>query len=224
MKTKIALSLNKHTCALMIGFTAFISGQAHGQSNNQINLSPITLNSDNYIVPPLADYFMQGANASGVSIPKSGTDQTWDYSLLEKNDAFNFSTSYTHVNNAAFSNATREHDFIFALGGIIALKETGYEAADNNSFRRVGKSLALQKFPLQLLTGSESDSLIFLQQEDFDKGTFAFITYPCTISSSWSNTVRVATRFELSISAFGYDHAPGQFVHTNINPQRYWFR
>jgi hypothetical protein len=187
--------------------------KASAQASIQTNyFPPITLDYNNYVVPPLADYFRQGANASGVPVPKRGIHQKWDYSVLVKNDAYNSSQSYEHASNSMFQNARRQNNFVYVLGGIIALQETGYESDDKNSFSRIGRSLDLQKFPLVMLTGSASDSLIIDQQYDFDEGNFAMVTYPCAMFSSWSNDVRVTTQFHLSVAAFGYDHSPGQFV------------
>jgi len=209
MKIETTLLADITTCVLFICFTASAFAQTDNKNNH---FSPIILDHDNYVVPPATDYFMQGANAANVPMPQQGINQSWDYSVLEKNDAFNFSATYQRVNNSMFHNARRQHDFTYMLGGIIALKQTGYEADNNNSFCRAGKSLQLQRFPLQPLTGEESDSLIFNQQDNFDNGNFSFVAYPCTINSSWSNTVRVVTQFRLSVAAFGYDHSPGQFV------------
>lgn len=213
MKIKTTLIKGIKLYLLFICFITSLIQEAHAQTDGQNNfLSPVTLDYDNYIVPPIADYFMQGANGSKIKVPLQGTNQSWDYSVLEKNDAFNFSASYQRVNNGTFAVARRQHDFVFMLGGIIALKQTGYEVDNQNSFNRAGRSLQLQKFPLQTLTGTPTDSLIFDTQEDFDQGNFIFVDYPCTVNSSWSSTVRVVTKFQISVAAFGYSNSSGQFV------------
>src|SRR5690348_6937875 len=161
MKIKTTLFAVKHTYLLLF-FSAYMFKQLAAQTNIQGgHFSALTLDYDNYIIPPVADYFMQGADAANIQIPQQGVDQVWDYSILEKNNSFNFSASYQHVGNSVFSNARRQRDFVFMLGGIIALQQTGYESDNNNTFCRAGRSLQLQKFPLQQLTGVESDSLIF---------------------------------------------------------------
>ena len=171
----------------------------------------ITLTYTNYLVPPAEDHFLQGADPAGVALPSLGTDQAWDYSNLVSNDAYNNSYLSVPPANPAFAGARTQSDFIGYIAGIPIL-QTRYDADDITSFRRMGESLTRQAFSIGAITGSSTDSLVILEQDVPDEGTFTYVPYPCTYQTSWSSTVRVPVNYELSIAAFGLDHVPGQFV------------
>src|SRR6266487_847093 len=171
---------------------------------------PITLTYKNFLVPPKADYFYQGAYAPGVAIPSKGVNQVWDYSGLTKNDANSNAVSYVPASYPAYPNALRQFDNSFTLAGI-PIAQTNMEGNDENSYHGLGTHFERQAFSLQSLTGGSTDSLIIVKQNVHEPHQI-WEKYPVTYLTSFMSHSISVTNFQLSIAAFGLDHTPGQFV------------
>jgi len=198
---------------MLVSFCALLHA-ASGQGNT--TQAAITLTFKNFIVPAKADYFYQGADASGIVIPSQGTHQRWDYSNLNKNDANNNAISYVPANNPAYPNALRQFDNSFLLAGL-PIAQTTMEGNNKSSYHGLGTHLEKQAFPLESITGNPGDSLI-IDKQDVQEPHQVFEKYPVTYSTSFHSHSISKTGFHLSIAAFGLDHVPGQFVqHTFDN-------
>jgi hypothetical protein len=171
---------------------------------------PITLTYKNFPTPPKANYFYQGANAAGVFIPAPGDNRSWDYSNLTKDDANNSAISYMPASFSAYPNALRQFNNSFVLAGI-PIAQTNMEGNDENSYHGLGTHFERQAFSLLSLTGNTTDSLIIVKQNVHEPHQI-WQKYPVTYLSSWKSHSISRTDFQLSITAFGLDHTPGQFV------------
>src|SRR4051794_8419667 len=100
MKTKLTRITPTHGTFMTI-VLACVLNYAQAQE-------PITLTFQNFRTPPNADYFYQGANAAGVTIPAYGANRIWDYSDLTKNNANSDSRSYVPASYPGFPNALRQ--------------------------------------------------------------------------------------------------------------------
>src|SRR4051812_28865172 len=170
----------------------------------------LTLTYKNFLVPPTANYFFQGADPAGVLIPTKGPNQKWDYSNLTKNNANNSTISYVPANNPAYPDALLQFDNYFSLAGI-PIAQTNMEGNDQNSYHGLGTHFERQAFSLKLLTGNINDSLIIIEQ-NVQEPDQLFEKYPVTYQASFNSHSISVTNFQLTIAAFGLNHTPGQFV------------
>ena len=178
----------------------------------------VTLTYKNYLVPPTADYFYQGADAAGVAIPSQGTNQIWDYSSLVNNDQNSYSESDVPASNPVFPTAIRKASNYYFIAGIPVLIDI-YQSDNANSFSSPGRHIDRQAFSIALITGGPNDSLIIDWQDLPNTASYVYQKYPVSYSSSWTSTFRQVNNYELSVAAFGLDHMPGQFVQ-NIKETR----
>jgi len=209
MKTKSTrFVFSKSNLPAFLTFCIIFLNQWCGQ--NVSAQGAIALTFKNFIAPAKADYFYQGANASGVAIPSQGVTQVWDYSQLTKNNANNSAIFYVPANNPAYPAALRQFDNHFSLAGI-PIAQTNMEGNDKESYHGLGTHFERQAFPLQALTGNTNDSLI-IDEQDVQELNQIFEKYTVTYLTSFNSHSISKTNFHLSIAAFGLDHVPGQFV------------
>lgn len=208
MKTKLTcLASISGKLIMLLLFGAFVSS-TYGQDEN--SQGAISLTYKKFTVPAKADYFFQGANASGVAIPAQGINRRWDYSNLTKNDANNDAMSFVPANNSAYPGALRQFDNYFQLAGLPIL-QSNMQGNDEESFHGLGTHFDRQAFPLQSITGGVNDSLV-IDMQNVQEPDQIFQKYPVTYLSSFSSHSISRTNFHLTIAAFGLNNVPGQFV------------
>jgi len=192
---------------MLFSFCALLQA-AYGQGDTQ---AAITLTFKNFITPANADYFYQGADASGVVIPSQGGHQRWDYSNLTNKNANNSAISYVPANNPAYPDALRQFDNFFVIAGVIPIAQSNMEGNDKSSYHGLGTHFERQAFPLKSITGNPLDSLV-IDKQDVQEPDQIFEKYPVTYLTSFNSHSISKTNFHLSIAVFGLDHVPGQFV------------
>lgn len=204
MKSK-ALQFRPYQLSLFVFLAAFLC-----LGNLSKAQQPITLTFKNMLMPPTAEYVYQGADISGVTIPQQGQNRTWDYSKLNKNDAFNLSFSTEPTTNPVYPKAFRKWGSFFYVGAIpVALDQL--EGNTPKGAAELGNHFAAQSFSLLLLTGDPNDSLI-IPEQDVTVKPEAYREYPLEYGSATTTNSVYVTNFVLNIAAFGLDHVPGQFV------------
>lgn len=177
----------------------------------------VNLTYKNFLVPPTADYFYQGADAAGVAIPAKGANKTWNYGTLLSKDSNSYAESDVPAYNVAFPTAFRKYNNVFFIGEIPVALEV-LENNNENAYTELGNHFERQAFSLALLTGGATDSLIVDKQDVVVKPE-VFQKYPVAYGTASASNSHYVTNYELSIAAYGLDHVPGQFVQ-NVSDRR----
>lgn len=170
----------------------------------------ITITQSNFPATTATVERGQAVSISGVAVPATGANQTWNYGGLAVTGSVQQSSYITPPANAAFAGATRAYTYSVAFGPS-NVNGTAYQALNANGLQDLGFAIQLQRFGLGSFTGNPSDSLIVPTQQQVYSNVYR-VKFPLTAGSVQRNNYRTVSRGILTVSLLGYNRAPVQLV------------
>ncbi len=175
----------------------------------------ITINAGDVPLPaPIVNFDnLYGTNAGN---PIAGNDQQWNYSpyfgdtlttalFVPETDPF-FTSNGVQIHIMTFKGLTSTLGY-FLNSEISFLPSGVYE---------VGLNIDAAAFSLLAFTGNTLDSMIIPAQKQIFASDKTIMEFPFTIGSGWHSSTRRFADFNLTVSAFGLNHTPGQHVYTTV--------
>ncbi len=151
------------------------------------------------------------ADTSGFIAPSIGPAQYWNYSDLVQNSPA--AINYITAANANFPTATfADTNLSIPFVPNWWYKSDYYYRTASDGANCLGFVVNDQRTCLVSLTGNTADSCIFPAQHfDFASSSY-LMPFPTTAGSVWYTSTPMAVNFQLSITAYGLNHAPCQKI------------
>lgn len=146
-------------------------------------------------------------DTTGISPPVMGAGMTWDFSSQTVLNASNY-TKF-EADNLNFPDANLV-DFTSqsALNGLVNVPTNFYEILNDDDYYTTGRTTAKTSLPSGPLTGGTNDTITFLETVNIYQEPVYFLRFPLNYADTWSYTLSNSTEFEITVAAFGLDHAP----------------
>ncbi|HYV90658.1 MAG TPA: T9SS type A sorting domain-containing protein [Chitinophagales bacterium] len=206
---KKLLTKNVIRTRFLISFT-IISLASFYMANAQITLTQHNVHSFDRVL-----YHFDGVDPSTVWLPTEGEHQIWDYTSVVHNYNYDFEYEATPFSDPGVPDATRATQYTAALFGFLPFIVQNLDVTDATGYHNLSNHYPYQAFDISSFTGSAGDSLYFPDQIGEYKPMYT--QFPATYQSSWESSSSGKIYFELSVAAFGLDHAPGyQIAHTTL--------
>lgn len=135
------------------------------------------------------------------------TNGSWDLSTLNYNST-NFFRPRTTVSSSTFPSAAQATNMIYQINASLAYHTNIVEAFTSNAYEFLGEQISRQAIPLVSLTGSATDSLVFLAQDVVYSSPKTEIKFPATMNTNWTGTYSFQTNFNLTIAAMSLNNTP----------------
>lgn len=177
-----------------------------GESEAQLVLTQSNFNEQHF-------YKHEGASVSNVTLPPEGNNQFWDYSSLVfdaqstgNSKKYGFPVS---VNLFPYASEKFRNDF-FIAGGTVDIVSHILEGVSPAGYYAYAGTYKRQAFPLEGLSGVASDSFIVPRMRVILN--HLNVALPAGYHNKWTSSGRIVYPYQLSLSAFGLDHTPGEYV------------
>ncbi|MDO7877423.1 T9SS type A sorting domain-containing protein [Hymenobacter sp. ASUV-10] len=168
----------------------------------------ITLTQSNFPATATATDSWNNALATNVAAPGLGANQTWNYASLQ-GVAPDVRSYAAPAAGSPFPAATRTVNSSLTLG-VINLNRTSYQQLSASGLSNLGQSNPTQRYSLQQVTGSSSDSLIVPAQSA--TANYQIVSFPFTTGSRLRQTYRVGVIGRVKVPAFFLNNAPMRLV------------
>lgn len=168
----------------------------------------ITLTQSNFPATATTTDRWNSALATNVAAPGLGANQTWNYASLQ-GVAPDVRPYTAPAAGSAFPAATRTVDASLTLG-VISVNRTNYQQLSASGLANVGQSIPTQRFSLQQVTGSSTDSLIVRAQST--PVNYQVLSFPFTTGSHLRQTYRVGVIGHLKVPALFLNNTPMRLV------------
>lgn len=175
-------------------------------SNGQITLNQSSFNSS-YIGTD-STRRADSSSMSGVFPTITATaNGSWDLSTLNYTTS-NYFRPRTTVSSSTFPSAAQATNMIYQINATLAYNTNVIEAFTSNAYEFLGEQISRQSIPLVSLTGSATDSLVFLAQDVVYSNPKTEIKFPATMGTSWTGSYSFQTNFNLTIAAMSLNNTP----------------
>ncbi len=144
---------------------------------------------------------------AGIALPSEGPDQVWDYSGLGAGEQL-YSEHFDASNDTAISNALNYYNSDLSFQGFVIPRNV-YENLDSGGWYDTGITTEEVVYSIAAISGGATDSLRFLAQAFNISTPNAYVKFPMTYQSQWTQSASENTNFEISIAAFGLNKTPG---------------
>lgn len=175
----------------------------------------IVINAGDVPLPaPIVNFDnLYGTNAGN---PIPGNDQLWNYSSYFGDTLI--TAFYVPETDPFFtSNGVQFHTMVFkGLTATLGYFLNSEIAFLSSGIYEVGLSIQAAAFSLVPFTGNTLDSMIIPAQKQIFLSDKTIMEFPSTIGSGWHSSTRRFADFNLTVSAFGLNHTPGQHVYTTV--------
>jgi len=168
----------------------------------------ITLTQSNFPATATTTDHWNSALATNVATPGLGANQTWNYASLQ-GVAPDIRSYAAPVAGSAFPTATRTVNSSLTLG-VINLIRLNYQQLSAAGLANLGQSNPTQRFSLQQVTGSNTDSLIVPAQST--PVNYQVIGFPFTVGSHLRQTYRIGVTGRLKVPALFLNNTPMRLV------------
>lgn len=188
---------------LLLPITAFALSSMATQAQ-----TAITLTQSNFPATATTTDSWSNALTTNVAAPSLGASQTWNYANLQGI----LPDTRTYAAPAAgspFPGATRTVNNSLTLG-VVNLTRLNYQQLSATSLSNLGQSNPTQRYSLQQVTGSNTDSLIVPAQST--PANYQIISFPFTAGSHLRQTYRIGVVGRLKVPAFFLNNAPMRLV------------
>ncbi|WP_421753328.1 T9SS type A sorting domain-containing protein [Croceimicrobium sp.] len=190
-------------------FSAF-TALAFGSS-----LQSQSIDISNFYVPPVGADIYHRAMVSSVSTANPGSNQTWDYSNLIPTtiDSLVYFDAKDSINGYPDVYNYRYQELESPSGGAI----DGYEFYNLNASGFYVAAFYVDAYSenLAVFTGGANDALVIPQQRQIFQDSLHIVRFPVNAQSSWSDANNRIVNFNLTVSGFGLNQAPGYFKNTD---------
>ncbi len=164
--------------------------------------SAITLDNTNITGQVKGTIHTHTATATGVSAPKTGANQAWNYSSLTGGAA----VSTNLLSDTTFSTTsvmdTSSHENVVQTSPI---KSFIVYDIDSKGYFTPGRMLPHQDYSDAIITGNPKDSTLWAAQSY--KARQDIIAFPATMSSSWSSKTVHPLNSKINLTSFGITNA-----------------
>jgi hypothetical protein len=188
---------------LLLPFSALLLSSLHSQAQ-----TAITLTQSNFPATATATDRWNSALATNVAAPALGANQTWNYASLTGVTP-DVRTYAAPVAGSAFPAATRTVNTSLTLG-VVDLNRLSYQQLSASGLASIGQSNPTQRFSLQLVTGSPTDSLIVPAQSA--PVNYQVVSFPFTAGSHLRQTYRIGVTGLLKVPALLPTNTPLRLV------------
>jgi len=168
----------------------------------------ITLTQSNFPATATTTDRWNSALPTNVAAPGLGANQTWNYASLQ-GVAPDVRTYAAPAAGSAFPAATRTVNSSLTLG-TINLVRVNYQQLSATGLANLGQSNPTQRFSLQQVTGSNTDSLIVLAQST--PANYQVVSFPFTTGSHLRQTYRIGVIGRLKVPALLLNNTPMRLV------------
>jgi hypothetical protein len=170
--------------------------------------SAITLTQSNFPAQATTPDQWNNALATGVAAPTTGANQTWNYGGLVGVTP-DTRTYATPAAGSAFPAATRTFTNTLVLG-VINVNRINYQQLSAGGFSNLGQFVPTQRFSLQQVTGSITDSLIVPAQSN--PASYQLLSFPFTTGSHLRQSYRVGVTGLLKVPLLGLNNTPMRLI------------
>ena len=140
--------------------------------------------------------------------PTEGPDQQWDYSSLSNQVAS--TPGLYEANHPSFPDAVIYKSYIPTFDVYEYLRDDYYEQNENGRYR-VGSVFSNIGYSITDKTGGNLDSLWFGGlSSGFEGDPDLEVKFPLEYETEWATMYSSSSPFQLSVAAFGLDHALGE--------------
>jgi hypothetical protein len=174
-----------------------------------MSLAQITIKSTDVPVPT-ATFNFDDISLTNPSAPTAGPNQNWNYSSYFGNNPF---TIDYFAETDPFYTATGIDVYVQGFKnltpnlGYVVYNE--YDFNSNGVFDS-GLNVPYQAYSLAAFTGNNADSLVFPLQDYLVNSPRVLMHFPFTANSSWKSSSPRISNFNLTLTALGFTHVPGQ--------------
>ena len=164
--------------------------------------------------------WIRADNEAEVVLPAEGEDMLWDFTNL----TFNPDNLYSNNINFAydgelFPNATGviSNNIESDLFPGVPRQVDFYSLYNDETYRTIGRVSYQTLFPIGSLTGTATDSLIYLETVNmYSDNPGGVVNFPITFGEVVQDgTARLSVDILLTATPFGLDHTPGEIVGLN---------
>lgn len=172
--------------------------------------TPLVLTSSNVQMTQAGDTrSWHSVDVSGLSVPSTGENQTWDYSSMPV-IGIGYSTTYNEADNPTFPDASFSYDTYYALAAYSLSGAAYYENKATGSYYS-GNSYEEATFDL-----GGMGTLYIPEQAHAYGGGYARLQLPAQYGSTWSTDLNAPLNAELTIDALGISEAPVLYNQVNM--------
>lgn len=146
-------------------------------------------------------------DTTGMSPPVMGADMTWDFgsqAVLKASNYTKFEADNPNFPDANLVDITSQS----ALNGLVNVPTEFYEILNDDDYFTTGRTTAKTSLPSGPLTGGSNDTITFLETVNPYLEPVYFLRFPLHYGDTWGYTISNSTKFEITVAAFGLDHAP----------------
>ena len=172
--------------------------------------NPLIITKQNFVISPDNDtvYSVVKSTLSGITVPKTGANQLWDYSNLTKEDIY-YIDPYLPPDKPGFTDAFCASDKNFEVIAVSRgyfYKE--YMYLDDNGYYAKGITLDNQSYFIGDLTMNQNDSMVAPEQSwTYPSVRWAY-KFPLTYGDVTVSNFMRATNYTLTLTAFGLSKVP----------------
>lgn len=162
----------------------------------------------------MANYIYR--QASGISLPAQGENQTWDYSNLVSTGTS--SREFVESTNPGMPLAEYYYAFTNYIGSSIAYTKERYLFIDETGWKVEGLVTRSTYCDISSVTGQAGDNLSFPADTFLYVNPGYMLTFPTDYQNHTIDTMITETKFNLTIQAYAYNNIPciqKQYLITN---------
>ncbi|MCF8373657.1 MAG: T9SS type A sorting domain-containing protein [Bacteroidales bacterium] len=178
-----------------------------------VSVAQVTIDESSFLRPAsFTDIVLKG-DITGVTFPSEGPGQIWDYSMLARIDSI-VSEYYDATLDPNIQNALNYHERNLSFQGF-PIPSNSYEGIDSLGWYELGRTTVGVKYSVSSITGMANDSLGFPAENQVFEGRNDQLIFPVSYQSSWQPQYNEYTEFELTVTNFGLNNAPGYLKRIN---------
>lgn len=172
----------------------------------------IVIHENNFPRPPVYTDSLYYAQFSNLPAASEGSEQTWDYSTLQK-DFVAYTEHFDGSNDPDIPGATGYYESnlffqFFVIPGI------SYEAVDSEGWTLKGHKSEETIEDISFITGGAGDLLTFPAANRVFNDRIDWVKFPASYGDQWASTRIDTVGFELTVAAFGLNGTPGARTQT----------
>lgn len=171
----------------------------------------ITINRSDFLMQTTQSDTALLLSSVNFPVPTSGVNQFWDYSSYTVfTGAFQY--DFNTANNPSFPTANQERVGNFTFQGNFPIIATDLLRLDSTSYTEIGLETQYAAFSIANLTGGPTDSLYFLQDNQYFNVPDTLIKFPMNYLDSTQSLPLDTTNMEITVAGFGLNKAPAQII------------
>jgi hypothetical protein len=140
----------------------------------------------------------------------AATNATWDLTSVTYDTTTSMYYPHYPNTNSAFPNAQYYNAAHYPINPNLSYNSHVMMSIQNSGLMRIGEAIERQAIPLGSISGSATDSLVFLAQNITYSSPEPYVSYPCTMGTNWASNASFTTDFTLTVAAMSLNNTPCQ--------------